>query len=166
MIDIETLGQVPGSAILSIGAYNLETEATFYLDIDLSSNFAAKMSVDAATIQWWFKQKPEAQAVFNSKAAVTLPEALQRLADFLPEAKELYVWGNGCNFDIVLLEVAFRRCNIPVPWKYTNIRDHRTAVGLYPGIKKPKNTLAHNALADAVAQGQHLKLILEHNRGR
>lgn len=166
MIDIETLGKVPGSAVVSIGAYNLDTEATFYCVIDLASNFACKMSVDASTFEWWLGQSDKAKEIFKAKDKVTLPDALSRLLLWLPPSNDLLIWGNGINFDGVLLEVAFRRCGLEVPWKYTNCRDHRTAVALYPGIKKPKNTSAHNSLADAIAQGQHLKAILNHNKGK
>jgi len=164
MIDIETVGTVPGSAIVSIGAYNITTGDEFYTIIDLASNFQHRMSVDGPTIEWWMAQSDEAKALFKSKNKATLPQALQCLAEWLPESKDLAVWGNGSNFDIVLLEVALRRCDIKIPWAYSRIYDLRTIAMLYPGIKKPRNYLAHNALADAKCQGLWLKEMLEHNK--
>lgn len=160
MIDLETLGQVPGSAILSIGAYNMTTGEEFYRVIDLASNFQARMSVDAATIEWWFSQGEEAKAIFKSKDKVTLQKALEDFCKWLPNKKDLGVWGNGSVFDIVLLEVAMRRCNIEIPWFYSKIYDLRTVARLFPDVKKPRNNLAHNALEDAKCQASWLQKMI------
>ncbi len=166
MIDIETLGNVPGSAILSIGAYCIETEETFYREIELASCFEAKLSVDADTISWWFKQGEKAKELFNSQEAIPLGTALENLSTFLGKYKPLKVYGNGSSFDMTLLEVAYRRVKKKCPWGYMNIRDLRTVCDFYPEIKRPKNDLKHNSLTDAIAQGKQLKEILEKHRGR
>lgn len=165
MIDIETMGTVPGSAIVSIGAYNLHTKGEFYTIISLESNFKYRMSVDGPTMEWWVGQGEEAKNLFKFKDKAPLDGALQSLVDWLPDKKELGIWGNGSVFDITLLEVALRRVNIPIPWNYGKIFDLRTIAMLYPEIKKPKNYLAHNSLADAKCQGIWLQQMLDqHNR--
>ena len=166
MIDIETMGTVPGSAVLSIGAYNLETQGTFYAVIDLASCFQHRLSVDASTLEWWLKQKPEAQTIFTSKNKLHLAEALQQFSSWLPDKSVCQPWGNCCMFDCVLLESAYRACKMPCPWNYTKCRSYRTAKDMIPGIKGLNYGVAHNAKDDAVKQGLHLAAILNHLSGK
>lgn len=165
MIDIETMGTVPGSAIVSIGAYCLESGAEFYRIIDLGSNFRYKMTVDSDTISWWMTQSEEARAVFKSKDKVALDVALNDLAQWLPDPKGLQIWGNCCSFDCVLLGVAYRRVGQKLPWNVFNERSYRTAKAMYTEVKAPKfEGTKHNAIADAIHQGNHLRQILQYNK--
>lgn len=165
MLDIETLGTVPGSAIVSLGAYCLETGAEFYRVIDLGSNFRFKMSVDAPTIEWWMTQSDDARAMFKAKDKVDLDVALSDLAQWLPDPKGLQVWGNCCSFDCVLLGVAYRRVGQKLPWNVFSERSYRTAKAMYSDVKAPKfEGVKHNSLEDARNQGHHLKQILQYNK--
>ena len=164
MIDLETLGQIPGSAIVSIGCYELETERTFYEEITLASNFAAKLTICASTIEWWMKQSDEARAVFNSPNRVMLNVALLKLSNWLQKSGSFQPWGNGANFDLTLLECAYRACKLEIPWKYTSVRCYRTLKAEFRHIKAVRSGVAHNALDDAKVQGIHLKAILDSNR--
>ena len=145
MIDIETLGTRPSSSILSIGAVLFqghEIGKEFYSRVALPN----MPVVEARTLIWWSKQ-PGFQKLLEGEA-VSLRVALQALANFIGE--DARVWANGIAFDIPILENAYARVNLPVPWSYWNVRDYRTLAKLkgvpteieFEGEK-------HNALDDA-----------------
>ena len=167
-IDLETLGTVPGSVILSIGAVIFDPTKEpenclgreFYCVVSKQSCLDNKLTINADTLAWWEKQSPEARQVLadadNPEMADTLSTALQLLADFIP--KDAIIWSNGANFDQPLLSVAYEYCCKPTPWKFWNSRCHRTILGLHPAPKSlmPKNQMAHNALEDAKTQAKHV----------
>ncbi len=139
MIDIETLGTKPGSAILEIGAniFRDSIEVEFYKPICLKSNLKHGMTIDLETLAWWQKQ-PCMEKVFTSKN-VSLTYALDDFTGFVEDFvltkfpvmdkdpwKEVLVWGNGASFDAVLMEEAYRKTGKTPPWKYWNVRDVRT----------------------------------------
>ncbi len=57
MLDLETWGTAPGSALRSIGAvfFDLDgkTGETFYRNIDKQSCLDAGLKIDPATVSWW-----------------------------------------------------------------------------------------------------------------
>lgn len=136
MIDIETLGTKPGSAILEIGAniFTDKIEKEFFYPVCLKSNLKYGMTIDQNTVDWWAKQSAR-EKVFTSKN-VSLSYALRSFtADIIShlkfpkeQFKDILVWGNGASFDITLMEEAYRRCSLEdkIPWKYWNVRDVRT----------------------------------------
>ena len=165
MIDLETLGQVPGSAIVSIGAYVLETEESFYRVIDLQSCFKAKLTVDSSTIEWWMKQSPDARAVFNDPNKIALNKALLEFSLFVSKQGHCHVWGDGATFDITLTECAYKATGLVAPWKYTNVMCYRTLKNHFKGIEKKRTGVYHKADDDARVNGLHLKAILEKING-
>lgn len=168
MIDLETLGTQPGSVILSIGAVLFDPSKPadeclgneLYSVVSRESCEAAKLEISQDTLAWWEKQSAEARAVLtqalDGATSTTIGEALTMLAKFIPEGAR--VWSNGANFDQPLLDVAYNRCGINLPWKYWNSRCYRTVLALYPGEKavRPATVLAHNALEDAKWQAKHM----------
>lgn len=164
MIDLETLGTRPGSVILSIGAFEIETERTFYKVIDLKSAMAAGLTVDPGTVEWWMNQSVEARKVFSDPEKVTLQKALLGFSIWLSESPQLCVYGNGSTFDLTLIEAAYRALKLEVPWHYTKVRCHRTLTSLFKGVISglKREGTAHNAKDDAVFQGRQLKAILEY----
>lgn len=166
MIDIETLGTLPGSKIISIGAVAFNQKGiidVFEQDID-RHNQALPLE-DPATLDWWETQSPTAQLVLNSPNAVSLPIALGRLTGFIlantPENEEPRIWGNGANFDGVLLTMAYHAENMEKPWKFYHERCYRTMKALNPHVKMNRTGTHHNALDDAKSQATHLLEILE-----
>lgn len=167
MIDLETLGTQPGSVILSIGAVLFDPSkpvgeclgGELYSVVSRQSCEAAKLEVSQDTLDWWEKQSPEARTVLTQalgEGATAIGAALKELADFIPEGAK--VWSNGANFDQPLLDVAYNRCGISLPWKYYNSRCYRTIVALHPNEKaiRPPTVCAHNALEDAKWQATHM----------
>ena len=169
MLDLETLGTTPDSAILAIGAVIFDplTKAIgpeFYqaIDVTSSSEFG---KIDPETIKWWMAQSYEAKTVFSDKNASSLGDALQQFSQFVAanEGHELRVWGNGAGFDNVILAYAYRACNMAIPWNFRFDRDVRTIVELGTEILgiNPKSNLrvrgvAHNALDDAKFQAKYV----------
>lgn len=171
MIDLETLGTRPGSAIVQLAAVAFDAEGRhcdYEVGIDLASCLAAGLKIDAATMNWWLdpKRAEAAREVFNGAFHQTLRSALESFAEWLHEITPAPdVWGNGASFDLALLAEAFLAVDLPVPWKYSAERCYRTLAALRPDIEKPKPTLAHTALADARAQAEHAVRILREIRG-
>src|SRR6478609_2831880 len=64
MLDLETLGQKPGSVILSIGACVFDrvgVHERFYTRVDPQSCIDAGLQADLSTFLWWMKQGDEAR---------------------------------------------------------------------------------------------------------
>lgn len=162
MIDLETMGTTPDSAIVSIGAvvfdprYGIVTDKVFYMELDWESQ---NRLIDQETVEWWAEQSEEARAAHYGLD--DLDEALTLLAQWLP--KDAKVWGNGSTFDISMLEDAYRQLNIEIPWKFWNVRDCRTVLDMYESVrggfnKKSGGTL-HNALDDAKYQAKYITMM-------
>jgi len=170
MLDIETLGTAANSVILSIGAVSFnETELldSFYVDVDIDSCQDAGLKIDGRTLAWWMEQSDVARQVF-SREGLTLDLALTLLSDTF-NWQDTLIWANGTNFDLPILDSAYRACNKLVPWAYYNARDYRTL--RYQFSKDEfkalcvKPSVAHNALADAEAQALTL-IAMWHRRTR
>ena len=153
MVDIETMGNSSGSAIISIGAikFNIDTGETgeeFYKVVDLQSCLDLGLTMDAPTVLWWMQQSEEARKDFTLKG-VSIQKALEDFSKFFD--KDSYeVWGNSARFDLGILNDAYNKLGKDIPWKYYNERCVRTLVSFNFSIKKdyPVPVDAHNALAD------------------
>lgn len=71
------------------------------------------------------------------------------------------VWGNGADFDPVLLSSAYRAIGRPPPHKFYNVHCFRTLKNLFPVEKPARDGTHHNALDDAIHQVKHLHKILQ-----
>ena len=162
MVDIETLGNGSHSAILSIGAVQFDETGTgeqFYVRVNAESCVAAGMKMDVSTVLWWFKQGDKARMEV-ANGGIDISNALEDLATWWP-AKATF-WGNGATFDNVIVANAYQRLGIQRPWGYTSDRCYRTMKAMFPNIKAdPMDGVAHNALADALYQAQHMVKIMK-----
>lgn len=155
MLDLETWGLRPGSALRSIGAcvFTLPGEIgqQFYANIDKQSCLDVGLTIDPSTEKWWAEQDAKAQ-----EALLDNPQPLSKVTEafyvwFVANNGE-QVWSQGSNFDGVLWEVATKRA----PWKFFNTRDTRTAYEL-AGLDSrsvPRAGTHHNALEDAIHQAR------------
>ncbi|WP_194154602.1 exonuclease, partial [Escherichia coli] len=169
MIDIETMGKNPNAAIISIGAIFFDPQTgdmgpEFSKTIDLDT---ADGVIDRDVIKWWLKQSREAQSAILTDE-IPLDDALLQLREFIAEnSGEFFVqvWGNGANFDNVILRRSYERQGIPCPWHYHNDRDVRTIVELGKAIDFDARTAIpfegerHNALDDARYQAKYVSAI-------
>lgn len=168
MIDIETLSTRMDATILSIGAVRFTADEikpyTFHRTISIDSNLAVKRHIDGDTLGWWMKQSEAARAAaFGGVDASHLPAVLHSFAVWLggaagPDNEEVYLWGNGANFDISILQSAYEAIGVPVPWNFRNVRCLRTIRALAGAsyIARPEVGVMHNALDDAQAQAMWL----------
>ena len=177
MIDLETMGNKPDSAIVAIAAVPFDMvsgvtdDALFCEVVDLRSSEKHGGSIDADTVLWWLGQSDNAKnEIINSEKAIELPGALVRLNSFTSEFCEerMQVWGNGSSFDNVILRSAYENCGITPFWKFWNDRDVRTIVelgrnaGINPKKDFPFVGYAHNALDDALHQVNYVVAIHQH----
>ena len=179
MIDIETAGNRPGSAILTLGAVAFDATrpnkellnagqirgVTFYERISFDSASQLGLRTDPDTLIWWFNQSREAQAeAFRATPRKPLAEVLDQFSRWLTSAtgdrastkikSTARLWANSPSFDIVLLESAFQVCRFAPPWHYWHARDLRTLLELAGISHKDKTSpcIPHHALYDAMAQ--------------
>ncbi|MBB9724673.1 3'-5' exoribonuclease [Escherichia coli] len=169
MIDLETMGKNPDAPIISIGAIFFDPQTgdmgpEFSKTIDLETTGGV---IDRDTIKWWLKQSREAQSALLTDE-IPLDDALLQLREFIDEnSGEFFVqvWGNGANFDNVILRRSYERQGIPCPWRYCNDRDVRTIVELGKAIDFDARTdipfegERHNALDDARYQAKYVSAI-------
>ncbi|HHW0864926.1 TPA: 3'-5' exoribonuclease domain-containing protein [Escherichia coli] len=169
MIDLETMGKNPDAPIISIGAIFFDPQTG-----DMGPEFSKTIDLDTAggvidrdTIKWWLKQSREAQSALLTDE-IPLDDALLQLREFIDEnSGEFFVqvWGNGANFDNVILRRSYERQGIPCPWRYCNDRDVRTIVELGKAIDFDARTAIpfegerHNALDDARHQAKYVSAI-------
>ncbi|EER1830492.1 exonuclease [Escherichia coli] len=169
MIDLETMGKNPNAAIISIGAIFFDPQTG-----DMGPEFSKTIDLDTAggvidrdVIKWWLKQSREAQSAILTDE-IPLDDALLQLREFIAEnSGEFFVqvWGNGANFDNVILRRSYERQGIPCPWHYHNDRDVRTIVELGKAIDFDARTAIpfegerHNALDDARYQAKYVSAI-------
>lgn len=159
MVDLETFGSTPGSAIASIGAVAFnprtgEIGERFYAVVDPATCQREGMTIDADTMLWWLKQSDGARAALAINPKLTIYTALAEFSAFWERVGGTHFWGHGANFDDPLLNAAYRATRSPPPWKFFNSRCTRTLFDL-SGVKPDRaEGTHHNALDDALAQAK------------
>lgn len=176
MLDLETMGTGPNAAVIAIGACLFDVEAraigpNFYRALDLEDVIRGGGEMDASTVMWWLKQPDEARRpIYDAFQPFTAGMALAQFANWIEEStsETPFMWGNGANFDTVILRSMYRRMNINPPWDWWNDRCYRTIMAHYPESRKlnverigPK----HHALHDAVHQARMLIELLNPETG-
>lgn len=175
MIDIETFGLLPDSAVHQIGYCGADLTTGTYLipphNLYVRPNPDARMDFD--TLCWWMQQSDEARsAVFPKEGVVRMSQAASFYA--LREVYELMggkaagvtVWASPAMFDLPLLTQSW---GIPgpegKPWPYYMERDLMTLYKMLDPEKKlkPTNPVEHDAASDAKAQMDHLIAIFRNN---
>jgi hypothetical protein len=168
MIDIETLGTSIGSVILTIGAVRFDRRSdteyeSFYKKISVDSCKRNGMMIDQSTVDWWNTQSEEVRnEAFYSEPREELEQVLAELSAFIKRTGVSYIWAQGPTFDVCMLEDAYKRCNLPIPWKFWNVRDTRTVYDLFK-VKLEPDAGAHNALADCKRQIKGVRTALKTN---
>lgn len=171
MLDIETLGTAPGSAILSISAVEFnkegETGEEFHYDITLESCEEVGLEVDTGTILWWMKQSNEARAQFtDDRKRIVIGEALNRLNQWVALRKAQgfeKVFAKDPDFDCNLIEDACKKVGYPFPFKYTEKIAIRTLSWLRPEFEAAEKFtgVKHNGIDDCKHQIKYVVKILQ-----
>lgn len=165
-LDLETLGTSADSVILSIGAVATcvatGERIKFYAACSVESQ--SNRQISQSTLRWWEGQSAEAREALDfakSDDCPSLQDSLNRLADWLGllgQTHDVYVWGNGSDFDVAMLNHAYKQISDFVPWNFRHSRDMRTLYditlrfGLDIRSNIPPVGVAHNALDDAEFQ--------------
>ncbi|HGU5138228.1 TPA: 3'-5' exoribonuclease [Escherichia coli] len=169
MIDLETMGKNPDAPINALAGKFFDPATG-----EMGPEFSKTIDLETAggvivrdTIKWWLKQSREAQSAILTDE-IPLDDALLQLREFIDEnSGEFFVqvWGNGANFDNVILRRSYERQGIPCPWRYTNDRDVRTMVALGLVMDFDARSVItfegerHNALHDARYQAKYVSVI-------
>jgi hypothetical protein len=165
VLDIETLSLQPDAVILSLGAVTDRNilECDFYMEFDWCDQTQLGRRVDQDTMTWWQEQEVKFPGLCPMDGAVLLDHGLESFAAWLTyitvPGEPLHIWARGPQFDIVVLENAFRQHKLPIPWKYKDILDIRTAIhcsGNHTELAKPGKK--HHALSDAIADMKNLTM--------
>lgn len=161
MVDLETLGNVPGSVICALGAVKFDTElgvyASFYERISQASCVRLGLTMDADTVLWWMQQAEAARAELWAPGRWPLADVLTGFSMWAGEVSEL--WGCGASFDCALLAAAYRAAAVPPPWKFWQERCFRTTKSWLRGADSLEPSRAgthHHALDDAAHQARWL----------
>ena len=171
MLDLETLGTRPGCVILSIGAVFFDIEeglgAEFHAVVSRVESEKAGLLVSQDTVDWWDKQSDEAKTTLHeasSEEAWAPKDVFAAFNGFLQtygDPKKVLIWGNGADFDNVLLLAAYEKVGCAVGWGNYNNRCYRTLKNLRRGIKLERQGTYHNALDDAKTQATHTIQLLK-----
>lgn len=173
MIDLETLDTSPDAAIVQIGAVAfcanggdpatpidelLDQAPKLHLHVSLATAVAAGGTIGADTVLWWLRQSDAARAEFATPEALTLEDALADLADWWRTYAdaEARLWGNGADFDPVILGRSYDRLGLVRPWVRWNVRCFRTLRAENLGVAFQRRGVAHNALDDAISQAGYV----------
>ena len=156
MIDLETLGTVSGSPIVTIGAvlfdpYVCDSSEELIrrglnIKIDLSDSIDKSRGVEGKTIRWWFEQEDAAIKALVGPDAISIKEALIKLYkycndrgnfmndEFFPGLADMPMcstfWAKDPDFDMVLLRYYYELLNEKLPWDYFACRSVRTVEAL------------------------------------
>jgi len=170
MVDIETMGQGSNAAIVAIGAVVFDTSGTgdeFYARISLED--AAKYGdIEASTVLWWMAQNEAARGEITKRDGVLqLSEVLYKFSLFIHRhqgSSGANIWGNGSDFDNVIIENAYKKVGRVAPWNFWNNRCYRTMKSTFRDVKLERNGVHHKAIDDARYQAMHLiEIANKHN---
>lgn len=164
-IDLETLSSDPrGASLATIGlaAQDFETGQIwtgYWVTNDPTG------IIEPETVRWHIAQGAPASAI-GIEHVVPIGTALEQLGALLKMEFKAHregtcrIWTHA-TFDIPQLAIAYKRLGMKHTWFYRNCRDLRTLYDLAGGRPHVENHNPHNALADAVAQLEEVRLCLE-----
>ena len=173
VVDIETLGTIPGAPIVQIAAVAFDLGASedewelFEVKVDVRS-LIYKEGISFDTLAWWVSQdKGTIDEVFGEAERLDIASALNSFHKWRGFTHTKNLWGNGAAFDNELLKAALLQyCGIREPWNFRIDRCFRTVKNLYKEQvpEPPFIGTKHNALDDARHQARWLSQILTHKQ--
>lgn len=155
MIDIETLGTLPESVILSVGGVKFdpftpnEPHDGKHWKLDADSQTEKGRFVDDKTLEWWAKQDQAIQDVaFTDEGRVPVDTFMKELNAWLTGCEA--IWCQGPQFDMVIIEHLFRDFDHHMNWFFWQVNDCRTLFKMMPvDPRKAIQQNLHDAQADA-----------------
>lgn len=175
MADLETLDTGPRSIILSIGVVQFGSNGLgkeFYAEVDYKSCVNAGLTQSIETVIWHMEQSDRVKETLKacvSGRRARLNFCLTQLQWFIGytcgiDVKDVKIWGNGSDFDNVILANAYKAVELDPPWLFYNNRCYRTAKNILAGPKLERSGTHHNALDDAKSQALHLIELVNHSK--
>jgi len=155
MLDLETLSSKSNAVIVSMGAVYFggdKTGKTFYRVLDDLEQQEVGRHISQDTLKWWAGQSEEAQKVLYAKG-ISATAALEEFSEFLGD-KNIRVWGNGADFDNIILGSLYDDLSLKRPWSYSNNRCFRTIKNILSADAPARKGTHHNALDDAIYQAE------------
>jgi hypothetical protein len=173
MVDIETLGTGVNAPILQLAAVdfdiysgNILRKFNMFVDICTISHFVP----DTKTVKWWLKTNSQLLAeIINNENIADSEKVLSLFAVWSNpfDNKNVYLWGNGENFDNVIIRQAYINSGLIYPIKYNCDRDVRTILHIASDVlgiseQEIKNKfideckMQHDALQDAIFQAKYV----------
>lgn len=172
VVDIETLAKGAGAKIASIGCAILDVKTlqvgnVFYEVIETKDQHARYAEAD--TVEFWLTQAVESPDAFNElftkscKAKVSLESALKDLSAWLKSefnGEPINMFGNGPEFDNVILNDAYDQLGIDLPWNYWCNQSVRTMLLMYRLVNENQQPdikfegVKHHALFDAMHEAK------------
>lgn len=174
MLDLETLDTKTSAVVLSIGAVVFDPMGlcgeTFYVEMtdDTEVQQAHGRTISGKTVNWWMQQDASARGLFADAETRMAGErqnthnALSAFSNFVFKhgARNARIWGNGADFDNLILGSLYESFNISKPWSYGKNRCYRTMKREFgENIPIKRTGTHHNALDDAITQAVHLQEI-------
>lgn len=164
MIDIETLGLMPGSAVTSIALVDFDL---FTGEVHRQSHWYVSQGdlndlvIELGTLNWWMDHDLKSELRPPEAKIKSLVGSLVHISRWIDHST--WVWCKGLHFDIPVLKWLYQKKGLKIPWNYRNLRDSRSIVDLakstpwmYDEPNPQKNMRPHNALNDALYQVQCL----------
>ena len=183
MVDIETLDTVQSAVVLSIGAvafdpHSKELGEKFYVEFteDLANQQIKGRTISADTVQWWMMQSDAARSIFarrdeddlitpkpaNPAVRMSTEHGLNEFSQFIARhgGKKVELWGNGADFDNVIIGSLYDSFDLLKPWSYGKNRCYRTMKRIFgENVPLVRQGVHHNGLDDALTQAVHLQEI-------
>lgn len=157
MVDLETLSTNSNAVITEIGlvkfSLSLGIIEAIEISVDPFQQILDARHLSADTVRWWRTQLRWKEMIANNNVVDTYGAAMTARA-FIDERP---VWGNGSDFDNVILCNFLKRYG-QTPWNHRQNRCYRTVKSLCPSPRAPKrdDSTVHSAYHDAVHQTRHL----------
>ncbi len=181
MVDGEFMSTERDGALVAIAAmmFDIATETigeSFSARIHLATSVRDGGTMSAGTVMWFMRQSDAVRdQVWNGGREIR--DVLRELAIWLGNqcghneqgTPRVRPWGNSAKTDLGILESAYKRAHIPVPWYWSNERDFRTVRNLHPHVEytyEDKGAGAHDPLVDCRFQIEHLLKIKRARRGQ
>ena len=163
MIDIETLGTLPESVILSVGGVKFdpftsnEPHDGKHWKLDTDSQTEKGRFVDDKTLEWWAKQPQHIQDIaFTDEGRTSLSDFTSSLNKWLVGCEE--IWCQGPQFDMVIIENLYKQLGTHQNWAYWQVRDSRTVFSMMEvDPRKGVQEDLHSAVDDSKWQAKCLQ---------
>lgn len=155
MLDLETLGVIPTSIVLSVGIaifnekYEIIDKKMWILD--KNEQLKLKRTYNQGTVDFWKRQPKEAKEQFNSDEVYNLEDFKINFYNYVSSFKIDTVWSSAPVLDVGCLQTLFGDGDY-LPWRYDQVRCLRTIRDYMQGFPDRGENIHHDCLYDCIYQ--------------